>query len=143
MNGMSRKAKGFTLIELMIVVAIIAILAAISFPAYINYTTNSRRAAATACMMELSQFMERHYTTNLRYTTPAGAAPALPDLSCRTDLARFYTMGFNGTVTAPAYSLQAVPQGIQASRDTKCATLRVDQAGVRTVTGTASVAECW
>lgn len=143
MTHRTGKSKGFTLIELMIAIAIIGVLAAISYPSYINYTTNTRRAAAAACMTELSAFMERHYTTFMRYTTAAGAAPTLPDTSCRTDLALFYTFGFNGVPTATTFSIQAVPQGIQASRDTKCATLRLNQAGQQTQTGTASTAECW
>ena len=137
------KAKGFTLIELMITVAIIAVLAAIAYPAYTNHVTNTRRAAATACLTELSQFMERFYTTNLRYTTGAGGAPTLPDTSCRTELAPFYTFGFNGNPTATTYSVQAVPQGIQASRDTACATLRLNQAGAQTQTGSGTGVACW
>lgn len=137
------KAKGFTLIELMIAIAIIAVLAGIAYPSYLNYTTNTRRAAATACVTELAQHMERFYTTNMRYTEAAGGAPALPQTTCRNDLAAFYTFGFNGAPTATTYSLQAVPQGVQASRDDRCATLRLNQAGAKTQTGSASTAECW
>ena len=60
-----QRARGFTLIELMVVVAIIAILAAIAYPSYTNHVVKTRRAAATACVMEAAHFMERYYTTNL------------------------------------------------------------------------------
>lgn len=134
-----RKASGFTLIELMIVVIIIAVLAAIAYPAYINHTVNTRRAAATACLTEFSQFMERYYTTNMTYV---GAA--LPATGCANELSIFYTFSLAGAPTASAYSVQAVPQGQQAARDgAKCGTLTLNQLGAEGVSGSAGVAECW
>lgn len=134
-----RKASGFTLIELMIVVVIIAVLAAIAYPAYINHTVNTRRAAATACLIELSQFMERYYTTEMSY---AGAV--LPDTTCQGELAVFYTFSLAAAPTASAYSVQAVPRGQQASRDgAKCGTLTLDQRGTEGVSGSAGVEGCW
>lgn len=133
-----RKAKGFTLIELMIVVVIITVLAAIAYPAYINHTVNTRRAAASACLTEAAQFMERYYTTNMTYV---GAA--LPALGCANELSQFYTFALVGAPTATAYNLSAAPQGQQASRDTKCGTLGLNQLGAQTISGSSSVAECW
>ena len=69
MNGQ----KGMTLIELMIAVAIVAILAAISFPSYQDSVRNARRADAQAALMGLAQAMERNYTTEGTYTGTASA----------------------------------------------------------------------
>ena len=143
MNKMQRHA-GFTLLELMITVAIIAILAAIAYPSYQDYIIKSRRGAAAVCLTEVTQFMERFYTTNLRYnTTTGGAAVAIPALQCRTDLAAHYTISFSAGPTATTYAVQAVPQGAQATKDTKCGTLSLNQAGAKAKSGTGTVAECW
>jgi len=129
--------RGFTLIELMLVVAVISILAALAYPSYLDQLVKTRRKAAAGCLMEAAQFMERYYTVRLTY---AGADPVL---ACETDVAASYSIPAPGTATATAYTLTAVPQGAQASHDTKCATLGIDQAGIKTVTGTDTANHCW
>lgn len=137
-----RHSLGFTLIELLIVVAIVAILAAIAYPSYTTYITKTHRAAATGCLSEYANYMERYYTTNLRYDKDAaGTANALPVLDC-ADAAR-YTYSLVGATTADAYTVQAVPVGAQAASDTKCGALTLDQTGARTKSGTGTLAECW
>jgi type IV pilus assembly protein PilE len=58
------RQKGFTLIEIMVVVAIIAILAAIALPSYSEYMARTRRGTAASCLLEVGQLVERHYTKN-------------------------------------------------------------------------------
>lgn len=139
MKRSHRRMAGFTLIEIMIVVVIIAVLAAVAYPSYNNHVTKTRRAAAAACLLENAQLMERFFTTNLTYT---GATLN----QCGNGLATHYQVSFvGGAPQTRSYTLQAVPQGQQASRDTKCATLQVTSQGVRSVTGTSSStpANCW
>lgn len=142
-----RSVTGFTLIELMIVVAIIAILAAIAYPSYQSHVIKTRRATASACALEAAQFMERFYTTNLKYDEDkGGTAVAVPQGQCALDLADHYTIGLSTTnaVTSSSYEIDAVPQGAQAAKDTKCATLSVDQAGRKKVSNTSTpVKDCW
>ncbi|KFN51124.1 hypothetical protein P873_04295 [Arenimonas composti TR7-09 = DSM 18010] len=130
--------RGFTLVEMMVVVLVISILSGIAFTSYQRNVIETRRRTATACLVELAQFMERYYTTNLTYV--GAAAPAL---QCRTDLSPFYTIAIAGTPTATAYSLTATPVGVQASKDTRCGTLGMTQTGAKSATGAGGVAECW
>jgi type IV pilus assembly protein PilE len=140
MTNSKPNQRGFSLIELMIVVVIIAVLAAIALPAYQRHVVATRRATAAACLTEMAQFMERHYTDNLTYV--GGNAPAAT-LQCRTDLVGQYTFAFNGAVTATAFAINAVPAGRQATLDTGCGTLGMNQSGTKAVSGASGVAACW
>ena len=131
-----RAARGFTLIELMVVVVIIGVLAAIALPAYQDRVVSTRRNAAKACILERSQFLERFYTTNLTYV---GANP--PPCQSQGDLAAFYTFG--QVLAARTYTVTATPIGQQLARDTKCGTLSINNTGVKTKTGSESVDFCW
>lgn len=127
---------GFTLIELLIAVAIVGILAAAAVASYDYAVVKTRRGAAKGCVTEGAQYMERYYTTNMTY---AGAT--LP--ACSDDVTRFYRVEFAGTPDASTYTVQAVPLGAQASSDTLCGTLSLDQVGNRTASGSGGVAACW
>jgi type IV pilus assembly protein PilE len=127
------KKHGFTLIELMIVVVIVGILAAIAYPSYLSHVTKTRRTMAQSCLLELTQFMERYYTTNITYL---GAT--LPTTSCQTDLADFYTFEFVSAPTSAAYTVQAVAKGTQANSDTSCGTLSMTHTGVKSPS-----TDCW
>jgi type IV pilus assembly protein PilE len=139
MNARSGKQWGFTLIEVMIVVVIIGILAAIAIPSYTNYVTRTNRAAARSCMLEFAQFMERRYTSQQNYDV--GAAPVL---GCQTDgnLNTRYTITVD-TLAQNTYRVVATPVGAQITSDTACGTLTLDQAGTRTESGASDVAQCW
>lgn len=128
---------GFTLIELMIVVAIIGIIAAIAYPSYQRNVENTRRTAAQADLVELAQWMERRFTANFDYREGTGA-PTLPfTTSPRDGTAVFYNLSFSGTVGRNTYTLQAVPAGAQTGE--RCGTLTLASTGVKG----AAEADCW
>lgn len=131
----SQRHDGFTLIELMIVVAVIAVLAAIAYPSYQDSVMKSRRKAAAGCLLEGAQYMERYYTTKLTYKNSA-----LPALGCTADLAKYYGFSLKD-VKSMSYRLEAKPTAAQ--NDSRCGTLSIDQKGTKGRDGTAAVSECW
>lgn len=140
-DGVSRSG-GFTLIEVMIVVAIIGILAAIAYPSYQEHVRKARRADAQTALLELAQFMERHYTANGKYLTAANAAPVLPFTEAPKDGAsKYYDLSFSVAPTASSYTLRAVPKGAMAA-DT-CGTLTLRNTGAKGQAASADLATCW
>ena len=140
-----RAQRGFTLIELMIVVVIVAILAAVALPSYQGSVTKTWRNKATACLTEMAQGMERRFTAQLSYAGPAGTPGLLPPNTCTIEdgMAQRYAFDFTADPTANLFTLRATPQGDQAARDTLCGTLTIDQTGLRAESGTGDVNLCW
>jgi type IV pilus assembly protein PilE len=132
-----RAQKGFTLIELMIVVAVIAVIAAIAIPAYSDYVTRAKRADGKAGLMAFQLEQEKYRANNPTYANAAsiGLPSTSPD--------GYYTINVSGAVSGTTYSLMATPTADQI--DPTCAVLVIDQDANKSATGTATdaFAECW
>lgn len=138
-NLSKRKVAGFTLIELMVVVAVIAILAAIAYPSYRDSVRKARRGQAKADLVEYAALAERFRTANNTYvgfTLPKTVSPR------ETGAVAQYNLTPAAAFTdANTFTITATPNGGQAAD--RCGTLSLNQAGVKTKTGSAPLAECW
>ncbi len=148
---MWRKARqrGVTLIELVVVIMIVGILAAVAIPSYRNYVVRSQRADAKDALLALATQQEKHYLQCNTYATTIDVATncaagelQAPDVSKNG----WYQLDIpNGNATAFTVRATAV-NGENQWQDTACRTFTVDQAGVRTAAedgGADNTAECW
>lgn len=139
-TAMQHRHHGFTLIEVMIVVAVVGILTAIAVPSYNEYIRRGHRADARAALLQAQQWLERASTATGVYPT---ALP--PTLTWATDNTKRYTLGFKGVNTNAAFTLIATRKTGPQATD-KCGDLTLTNTGVRgadNYTVTNVEAECW
>lgn len=124
-----RRSKGFTLIELMVVVAIVAIIAAIAMPTYREYVMRGHRRAAQSVMMDMVNRQQQYFVANRGYATAAQLNYGLPpEVDANYDFAIALDAG-----PPPGFTITFTPTGGQVSDGA----LTVDSAGVK------SPAEKW
>jgi type IV pilus assembly protein PilE len=131
-----QRNRGFTLVELLVVMVIIAILAAIAIPSYRSYVLRSHRTDATRALNDLAARQESYFFSNNAYTSK------LSDLGATSSVAgSFFTVGIASASTT-SYTLTATAQGNQAKD--ACTSFSLTRAGVQTSNGTTSdAANCW
>ncbi len=149
----SRSQQGVTLLELMIVVAIVGILAMFAYPSYQELVKQSRRADAQGALMSFAGAMERHFTVNDSYcgagsTTVSNCGSSSNDdsgiptvFSAKSPLDGievYYNLTIS-SVSSTSFILEADPAGIQS--DDICGTMTVDHTGARTPSPATS--DCW
>jgi type IV pilus assembly protein PilE len=145
----SKKKNGFTLIELMTVVVIVAILLMVALPSYQQQIRKTRRSLAKAELMEVMARQEQFFLdhrqyaselTNLGYPASPYAIDADSNDQPATVPDRIYLIDIS---TLPnSFTLHAIPQ-LSQSGDRLCGTLSLTSIGLKAATGSSSVAECW
>jgi type IV pilus assembly protein PilE len=126
---------GFTLVELMITVAIVGILAAVAYPSYVDFVTRSNRTEAQRELMRLANRQEQYYVDMRTYTDD------MKELGQSDDpyVTESGNYSIDAVKTSTTFTLTATAQGNQATADASCKTLTIDQTGKQ---GPSS-ANCW
>ncbi len=146
---MKYRNKGFSLLELMVVVTIVSLLAAIAYPSYMGQLRKSRRAEAAISLESLAQAQERFYSRFRTYTSLVAAPDPCAGQACGLGQSSnssehdYYGLTANGN--AAAYTLTATAAGTQLD-DTDCRTLTVNSVGVKSgasASGGDTTDVCW
>ena len=139
--------RGVTLMELMVVIAIIGILSAIAYPSYRQYVIRANRTEAKVALMQAQQGLEKCYTRFHRYRTNGAQVCGVADGlavagGVATEEGNYSVTIAHDRIATPSYTLTATRQRGQTA-DAQCGNFTMNEIGTRGITGTGTVAQCW
>ena len=133
---MLTKTRGFTLVELLIVIAVLAIVVAVGYPSYLEQVKKSRRAEGMGQLLELADRMERAYADNGTYPS------AISEVYVATTDGGFYTLSIV-TANNVSFTVSAAPTSLGKQNEDKCKTFTLTSLGDKSVTDSSLNSYCW
>lgn len=129
-----KKSFGFTLVEVLITVAIIGILSSVAYPSYVDYVVRANRSEGLRELVRIANLQEQYYVDNRSYTA------LMTDLGLDADpfLTENSHYSIDATVVDDTFTLVATAKGTQALKDTSCGTISITNTGKKT-----PVSICW
>lgn len=145
MTMSGNKNRGFTLLELMIVVIVVAILAALAMYNYAKYGFRSRRVDGQSLLMNIAAAEQRFYTNYNNYASSITSAPpnGLGLTSVTSPPPGYYTASIKVAADGQSYTLTATPVGSTSQKNDQCKALTLTDTGVKNMTGDTSNGKCW
>ncbi len=142
---MNTRMRGLTLVELMIVIVVLGILAAIAVPTYRSYLIRSQRSEAKIALLQLQTAQEKFYLQNNSYTdNVTGAPPAGLGLPAQTETGKYAVSVVLGGANGQTYVATAAPvAGGGQNDDAYCASFTINEKGTRGITGNKTPQFCW
>ncbi|MCG7533796.1 type IV pilin protein [Pseudoalteromonas sp. OOF1S-7] len=129
---------GFTLVEMMITIAILGILASIAYPSYAEYVRRAARAEAAATLLDAANKQEQYFVDNRQYTNSL-AALGLP----ATTENNYFSLEIELGDDLNSFVIRATASGGPLADDTECTTLTINNLNIRGSTGTFTADRCW
>ena len=133
---MLTKTRGFTLIELMIVLVVLAIIVAVGYPSYLEQVKKSRRAEGMGQLLELADRMERAYSDSGTYPT------VISEVYVATTDGGFYTLSIVSANNV-SFTVSAAPTSLGRQNDDKCETFTLTSLGQKSVSDSSLNSHCW
>ena len=134
-----RFVKGFTILELLIVITVIGILGAVAYPSYMDYTIRGKRSEGRALLLDTAARLERYYSDNNKYATADDTIPSGAGITTTSENG-YYTVSITTSSPYQTFTLTATPATFT---DADCGNLTLQQTGDKGRTGSADMKECW